>query len=457
MFFAFCYADFLVGDFINFLLREKLMKTKIEAGSFSIIRSPLLPLSVFENWNTQAQSEDYILSLYDDPLVDEALYLSSMSLHARLQELKRGEGEAAQSDSERRKLVASLAKFISRAAYRCTPFGLFAQVQMAHVVENAAAANDSTERSIYRGIHLDGAVETRLIEKALEDHSWRETLRWQISNTAHVVGSNLSYVDWIYQSSGQRTYRSVELEISDILLTLKNHCQSPRSFKEICEMLTEDPDIEYEDARQFLHELIQRRLLVPDLAPSSSDACTLDQALAKCSEHPVTDRLRAIQASLHAMRARANTRESLVSAYEDLYKQIEKQIGAQNLSSGILQLDSLIEQSTTLDKANMQNLASSVELMVKYCVRKGSSLGEYRNIFRERFEDREVNLAYALHPELGVPFPDKGWLDSPLLDGVRLNQAYGGGGGTYGGGTLGPVEKLIIKKCLKRRRPTQTR
>ena len=430
------------------------MKTTIGAGNFAIVRSPLLPISVFQEWKQSEDADDYILALYDNPLVDEALYISSMSLHARLQELRRGEGEAAKYKSERKKLVASLAKFISRAAYRCTPFGLFAQVQLAHI-KNQATGNDFATRQVRRGIHLDGAIETRLIEKCLADYDLRENLQWQISSTAFIHCSHLSYVDWVYQTNWQRTYRSVELSLNDALLVLKNECQEPRSFSEICALLTSDPDISYEEAREFIHEIISRRLLLPILAASCSNHCSFDASLEKASQHPAFQALREIQVQLHQARSKADSTESLVPEYEAIYQTTEKLLGSKNLSLGVVQIDSLLPDSSTINKKDADNLASAVQLIAAHCSRQGSVMRDYKALFRERFEDREINLAYAMHPELGLPYPDKGWLDSPLLDGLRL------GGGEMGVGgpstsTLYPLDKYLIKVLFEHaKNPTE--
>ncbi|MBY0573539.1 MAG: lantibiotic dehydratase family protein, partial [Undibacterium sp.] len=420
------------------------MKTTLQAGNFAVVRTPLLPLSVFQDWCSSPDPDIYILKLYEQPLVDEALYLSSQSLHARLVEYRNGEGDAVKFETERKKLVATLAKFISRAAYRCTPFGLFAQIQF--LTEGKNVKPDT--RSIRRGIHLDGAIEARLIEAALADHGWRENLSWRVSNTAYVVGSHLSYVDWVYTSTWQRTYRAVELSLHEGLLLLKNHCQTPQSFQSIGQLLMNDPDISQEEAYEFLHQAIDKRLLLPDFAPSGTDRCSLDQTLEKCGDHPAIAPLKAIQMQLHALRAKANTEQSLIPEYEAMHKSIVALIGNKEMSNGIFQIDSAIEQDAHFDKEQADRLVKALQCIAENSVSFGTSMQDYKSHFRARFEDREVNLAYALHPELGVPFPHKGWMDTELFDGLKLAREFQGGSGVTGL-TIKPIDKLLIKRLFE--------
>lgn len=419
------------------------MNTTLHPAKFAIARSPLLPLSVFQDWHESADHEDYILQIYEHPLVDEALYISSQSLHASLQEFRRGEGDAARYPSDRKKLIATLAKFLSRAAYRCTPFGLFAQVQLAKIGQTSQT---EANRSLRRGIHLDAAVEARLLEKALADHDLRQQIKWQISNTTQLVGTHLSYVDWVYQSNWQRTYRAVEFDLNEGFLILRQHCQSPRNFQEICDLLCSDPDISAAEATEFLHGAIDRRLLLPDLAPSSTNACTLEIALSKCPAHPALAKAREILAKLNQIRALADSETSLVAHYEEIHELIKAELGNKDLQNGVLQIDTVIDQPLQISQDEVERLVKGVQVLAEHSVYGGSTMPEYKNLFRERFEEREVNLAYALHPELGLPFPDNGWINTELLDGLRLQRDGQGGG--IGQSMLKPIDQILLKKLV---------
>ena len=63
------------------------MSERVSAPGFVLLRHPLLPLSQFEQWRLSADQEQHVLGLYERPWLEEALYVSSPSLHARLLEL----------------------------------------------------------------------------------------------------------------------------------------------------------------------------------------------------------------------------------------------------------------------------------------------------------------------------------------------------------------------------------
>src|SRR4051812_12814644 len=102
------------------------MTSTIGPGDFVLIRRPLLPLAMFEQWGASADAEQFVIDQYRDPLLDEGLYIANAALHARLMQLRSADPELV--GTERRNSLVSLTKFLSRAAYRCTPFGTFAHV-----------------------------------------------------------------------------------------------------------------------------------------------------------------------------------------------------------------------------------------------------------------------------------------------------------------------------------------
>ncbi len=424
------------------------MKELIAPADFALLRHPLLPLQHFQDWQQSGDPESFILALYEQPWLAEGLYVSSPSLHARLQELRQGQGEVSRLPTERKKLVASLARFLSRAAYRCTPFGLFAQVQLATTASAAEARVHPATSALRRGIHLDSGVEACLLERALQDRGWRAQLCWQISNTAVRCGEHLSYVDWVYQGNRQRSYRAVELVHGEALELLMGAAQEPRGFSELNALLCRQLEVEPAEAADFLHELIDRRLLLPLLAPTASPGCSLDQALARTAPHPALEALLDIQRRLHALRAQADSAGSLVPHYQALRDRIEAEIGSEDLSRGVLQIDTLDPRPASLDAEQVAGLVRRLQTVMRHTARRTAWRQDYKRLFRERFEEREVNLAYALHPELGVPFPNRGTLASPLLEGLKLGGAGAGEGGTAL--PMLPLERLVLSRLFVR-------
>lgn len=414
------------------------MTTTIGIGSFALIRRPLLPMATFDRWRASTNGEQFVIDQYLDPLLEEGLYIANASLQARLQQIRNA--DPAMHSTERRNALVSLTKFLSRAAYRCTPFGMFAHVQHARFGEATPQP-----RALRRGIHLDAGIEARLLETALQDRGWRTTLSWQFSSTAHVVGAHLTYVDWIYQDNGQRKYRSIELAMNEGLALLKDRCQSAQPFELLCAWLVVGLDVGDDDARAFLHETIDRRLLVPQLAATAGSGCSVDQLLARCAPHPATLPLRAVQQHLHALRAQAATGASLVPGYQALQATVEANVDAAHLRHGAIQVDTVDDAEAAIDPAIGERVAAGVQLLARHTARRRTTLDDYKRLFRERFDDREVNLAYALHCELGIPYPAKGGLGSPLLDDLKL--ASGAPGETYAP-QLNPFDKLLVERLF---------
>jgi thiopeptide-type bacteriocin biosynthesis protein len=416
------------------------MTTTIGIGKFALIRRPLLPMATFDSWRANIDAEQFVIDQYRDPLLEEGLYIANASLYARLQQLR--DADPAMHSTERRNALVSLAKFLSRAAYRCTPFGTFAHVQFAPF---AASGTVAQPRAIRRGIHLDAGIEARLVDKALQDHAWRRTLSWQFSSTAHVVGAHLTYVDWIYQDNGQRKYRSIELAMNEGLAMLKDRSQAPQPFELLCAWLVVGLDVGDDEARAFLHEIIDRRLLLPQLSATAGSACSVDQLLAQCSPHAATVPLKAVQRHLHELRAHAASGASLVPGYQALQATVAANLDAALLRHGAIQVDTIDDAQTSIDSATGEQVAAAAQLLTMHTARRRTTLDDYKRLFRERFEDREVNLAYALHAELGIPYPAKGALGSPLLDDLKL--APGAPGEAFAPQLI-PFDKLLVERLF---------
>lgn len=425
------------------------MQISVNATNFGLLRKPLLSMQVFADWSNCADAEAFILEHFSDPLMEEGLYVSSRSLHARLLELRSNTSSDANEIIDRQGIVSSLAKFLSRAAYRCTPFGLFANVQFASAAEGDALAvgglTHGAAQSLRRGIFLDSALETRLIEQALTDHDWRETLDWHISTAAVVVGDYLTYVDWQYKDDAYRAYRSVELELNNVLALLKERCQQPRTFGAICKEIAREIDVELDDAREFMHQIIDKRLLVPHLAPTANDECAIDFLLRKYPSIPTTSPLHDIRRQLHALREQATSSKSLIPEYQKLQSRIEAEFAAEPLTQSVVQVDSIDVAPAQFDPALAQRVAASVQLLMQCTGRRNTSMDSYKRLFRQRFDEREVNLAYAIHPELGIPFPVKGTLHSHLLEGIRFGD---GNGAASDAVPLNAFDRLLIDRLF---------
>ncbi|MFN7328322.1 MAG: lantibiotic dehydratase, partial [Bacteroidota bacterium] len=107
-----------------------------------IIRTPLYP---FKN-----SFDIDVKSLLTNVSFNEALFLSSPSL---INEIDKYVNQQL-NEKESEKLLLSIYRFYLRAAYRCTPFGLFAGVTIGKVADKTAI-NLCSQNHYQKNIRLD--------------------------------------------------------------------------------------------------------------------------------------------------------------------------------------------------------------------------------------------------------------------------------------------------------------
>jgi hypothetical protein len=218
--------------------------TLIDQGFF-LARAPLLPLETFNNWNKAFDKGNFVASSYRNNLLCDALYIASPTLHDRFHEyfgkdasiapesgaIPEGgpalEGSAplanvaalpqptpipkpklaldgssgsgvlptatpptpkikaavgTNSASEKSKLILALSRYLSRAAYRCTPFGLFATVTTGEVGDMTQLSS-LADAPLNARIRYDASLQANIINWLLSDKVFREKLTYRVNSS----------------------------------------------------------------------------------------------------------------------------------------------------------------------------------------------------------------------------------------------------------------------------------
>src|ERR1051325_7686540 len=88
-----------------------------------VVRTPMLPLTLLDEWKRAASPRAFLGELLALPEIDEAIFLASPGLHATIAKWR----EQPESPAGQR-IERTLCKYIARMAGRATPFGLFSGV-----------------------------------------------------------------------------------------------------------------------------------------------------------------------------------------------------------------------------------------------------------------------------------------------------------------------------------------
>ncbi|MEU8968967.1 lantibiotic dehydratase [Streptomyces monashensis] len=233
----------------------------------------------------------------------EALEHASPVLAAQVRALCSAE---TPSDRDVRRAAASVARYVSRAAQRATPFGLFAGVAPA-TIGTRAEANWGSDHTVVARASAEWL--TAVVERLESCPELVERLAVTLNNAAQVRGGQLVVP---YQSDGQgERQRAVEasMALTDPVRMVLDTVREPISVGTLADKLVADfPTAGQRRAHQLVRGLIHNHVLITSLYAPSTETEVLSYLLGQLDAvnadtiAPVADLirdLRSVQAELH--------------------------------------------------------------------------------------------------------------------------------------------------------------
>ncbi|MEO8551107.1 MAG: lantibiotic dehydratase, partial [Kofleriaceae bacterium] len=188
-----------------------------------------------------------------------------------------------------------------------------------------------------------------------------------------------------------------------------------------------DDEITLDDAREFVLELIDSQLLVPDLGIHITGVDPIQGMVEqlRAARAEVATPLAEVAAAIQALDAdglgNAPARyQTIASALEPLPVKVD--LGR------LFQVDMAKPAVLTLGNRVIADVDRAVELLAKVCGRDGDPFATFRRAFSDRWADQEVSLAEVLDEESGIGFEvnrSPGAEGSPLLANIAFPAARG--------------------------------
>ena len=401
------------------------------ANGFFMLRTPLHPASEAYEWSEgveapgapddpaalerdRARLRERLLAFYERVEVREALYLASPKLAGRVQAFLDG--------GDDRKVERSLIRYFLRMCTRPTPFGTFAGGAVGRL-------GDSTRLKV--GPVADNTRRTRLdhlyltaLAHGLEDRLKRK-LTYRVNTSLYESGDRLRYAE--ASMRGGRSYSLVAVDPNEAVLAVLERARGGATFDELARALVDD-EVGYDDAAEFVEELIDSQLLESSLTPP----ITGPEAIAALAEE-----LRRVEGAEEERAVLEEVRTGLegldaggvgmpVERYERIFALAES-LPAEATPNAFFQTDMV----TALDEASVGRAVVDEVLHATKAVQRmvggstGGSLEQWRAAFVARYETREVPLVEALDEESGIGFlasSSPGNDASPLVRGLLWPQ-----------------------------------
>jgi hypothetical protein len=273
-------------------------------ASFFVARTPLLPFddllslsdglsaptslgddealesAIATDWQTVHKT---IAALIARPEVQEALFLASPDLVARLD-------EGGPIEDAGRAMLAT-ARYLLRMCGRSTPFGLFAGFTVGTI--GPTTAIELAPRSNYaRHMRLDNDYLFKLADRLEEDPRIAATLRFAPNSSLYKAGGSFRYAET--RLNGKiRTNHLVAVGATDYLqATLESALAGATPSQLAAELTRIDPEISLDEAGSFVGELIKSKILVSDLTPALTGKEPLDDLLERLDRNPAAAAVR---------------------------------------------------------------------------------------------------------------------------------------------------------------------
>ena len=411
-----------------------------QTADFFVLRTPGLPLDALSpgdqlgrgaevQWpsgiplETDREALRQVLrELIQRHVVREAVTLASPDFASRLDAwLNRSLDGPAVRNVER-----ALLKYLRRMSSRSTPFGLFAGV-------STGAWGPASRLSVgswlegRKAMRLDWGVLETLVDRLEREPDVRASLIYRPNSSLYARGGWYRYLERREQAGGpNRTYHLEAVEATHHLDFVLHQAQEGSRLEELTSSLVRRMEVEPQEARSFLNQIIDAQVLCGDLQPPLTSPDPLGQVIRALQAQPVT----------------ASKAEPLVTLDLELKTLQAAALGSypEGYGSRLAPLADLGIPSDIRDVLQADLFRPAPDLALSPVVRRAleegaetlrrlspppleGPLGRFRVAYQERYGQRWMPLLEVLDEESGIGFDGGAPLDSPLLEGLPLRSS----------------------------------
>lgn len=369
-----------------------------------MLRMPLVSIDRLLSILQKDQLADFIRN----PLIGEAIRMASPSFYDQVQ---------SDPTLSRPALQLTALKYILRLSSRCTPFGRFAGCCLGDIANQTML--DMPNRQLMSHYQLDMHV-LILFQQYFETHpSIRPYLKFSPNTSLYQLDKQLRYTESAISELTTNHFIS-QLTITPAIKLVIRHASQGATINQLVRKLIHHQYTET-DAYLLIEQLIADQVLISEVYPTVTGPDVLSSWLTMLEQMPHTDTCRHALAQIKCL---LTPSEELTTPESAIRSILIEQFSLVLPDRPILQCNSyftsIINQlNSTICLKLQQTLDVLFSLSSKFSASRSDSLSTFRQAFYARYEEREIPLAVALDPSLGVgygpaPLPD----EQALLEGI---------------------------------------
>jgi len=313
-----------------------------------------------------------------------------------------------------RKIEHVLVRSFARMTGRTTPFALFAGSSTGAIGNETKL--EVAERANYRRhTRLDMDYLSSLSDAITRDASLRKSLTFRPNTSLYHIGDRMHYIESRANEKTCSYYLVAVEETEHLTATLERTVAGATAGTLIAALL--DDGVDAEDAHEYVAQLIEGQILVPDIGLNVSGRDPVNLLIEQLRKTEQTagigDALQSAQDALQSI-DRAGLGVNL-EHYRAIARALES-LPAQVELSRLFHVD-LVKPApaAVLGSEVLREIQRGVQIIHSLSPRQQpTDLTRFRAGFLKRYEEREVPLGEALDEEIGIGFGD-GDESSPLL------------------------------------------
>lgn len=373
-----------------------------------VIRTPLYSYKNFKEVTDKENfSDERLREICLDSIFQEAIYLASPNLHQELNQWLYSEKELSQN------LKNTIIKYYSRISTRCTPFGLFSGVSSGKFIKENINQNILNDvQTPIRDTKFDMHFLVSLAKTLEKSPNIKNQLLYFPNNSIYRIGKRIRYVEYEYKE-GKRDYIISSVPYSKELSRILDLSKQGITADKLVEILV-DQEIDKEEAREFIEELIDNQVLVSELEPNVSEYDYLDviiSVLHKIKAKDEAEILLKIKDKLDHLDSNIGNSISLYSEIENIITNFK----AEYEKKYLFQTDLYFKEQFTVSNHWKKEIRTGMKFLNKITSpNRDTAIEHFKKAFYERFETQEMPLSYVLDTEIGI-----GYLQNATARGIH--------------------------------------
>jgi thiopeptide-type bacteriocin biosynthesis protein len=354
-----------------------------------IVRLPLLP---FGQLLSKFGRIDYLtlMSLFEEPELQHALFIASPVLHHQLIKALKGEPQDA-------KFVTSILKYYIRLTTRCTPYGLFAGLHTGIISDSKTSV--ITKAISIPKLRLDMDYLVNVYHDICKDESLSKALVYKPNTSLYKIATKWRYHE--FKVLNKRTvFLLVNIDDNVVLTKLIKQTAQGKSYDE-CKNTIIQFGFDETEAEQYLNELIQGQVLVNELYPNVSGAEYQTVLFEKLSKF---EKYKNLPNAVNKLLA---NQETIITKTTQIKDALSTYFTTAINESRFIQVDTLKQAKVaTINESIPAQVLEAAELLNKLSGFDESqiTLSKFKKAFYERYEDAEMPLLELLDTDIGINY-----------------------------------------------------